>query len=54
MRIYELTILQKLRLSKKFPRRILYIKKSALDIRIMKPLTIVDTLALKLYIGYKR
>ena len=54
IRIYKQMILWKLRLSKKFPRRILYVRKSVLGIGIMKPSTIVDTLALKLYISYKR
>jgi len=54
IKIYEPTILQKLRLSKNFPSRILYARKSTLGIGIMKLSTIVDTLALKLYIGYKR
>jgi len=54
MKIYELTILRKLRLSKNFPRQILHTRKSTLGIGIMKLLTIVDTLALKLHIGHKR
>ena len=54
IRIYEPTILQKLGLSQKFSHKILYTRKSALGIGILKPSTIVDTLAIKLYIGHKQ
>ena len=51
--IYELTLLQKLGLSIKFSRSVLYIRKSVVGIGIIKPSTIIDILALKLYIGHK-
>ena len=54
MRISELTLLKKLELSEKFPRNILYTKKSQLGVGIMKPSTIITVLALKLYLGYRR
>ena len=38
----------------KFLRSILYTRKTAIGIGIMNPSTIIDTLVLKLYIGYKR
>ena len=52
--IYKTVILKKLGLSMKFPRYILYARKSALEIGILKPSTIIDTLSLKLYLGHKR
>jgi len=54
MKISEAILLKKLGLSKKFPRRILYAKKSELGVGILKPSTIISILALKLYIGHKR
>ena len=54
VKIYESTLLSKLEYSKKFLQRVLYTRKSPLGIGIMRPETIVDTLALKLYFGYKR
>ena len=50
-RIYEEPLLIKLGLSRKFPRDILYSRKSTLGIRIMKPFIIIDTLKAKLYLG---
>ena len=41
-------------LSKKFPRKILYAKKAALRIGLIKPSTTVQIQAIKLYIGNKR
>ena len=41
-------------LSKKFPRQILYARKTVLGVRLMKPIIMIVILALKLYIGYKR
>jgi len=54
MKIYKLMLLWKLRLSMKFPRIILYTRKTVIGIGIMKPSTVIDTLVLKLYVGYKR
>ena len=54
MNIYELLILKKLGLSEKFPRKILYMKKSALGIEIMKLLTMIVIIVVKLYLGYKK
>ena len=44
----------KLGLSKKFPRDVLYSRKSALGVGIIKPSTIIDTLKAKLYLGNVR
>ena len=50
----ETTILRKLGLSTKFPREVLYSRKSAMGIGLLKPSTIIAILAMKLYIGHKR
>ena len=47
-------LLRKLGLSKKFPRRILYSRKSALGVGLLALRIIVNTLALKLYIRHQR
>ena len=44
----------KLGLSKKFPRSILYVRRSVLGTGLLKLLTAVQFQALKLYIGNKR
>ena len=49
---YEITILNKLRLSKKFLRRILYVRRNMIGIGLIYPKTAINTLATKLYIGY--
>ena len=46
-------ILRKLGLSEWFPRDVLYLRKTALGVGIIKPSTIIDILALKLYVGHK-
>ena len=53
-KIYEEPLLIKLGLSRNFPRRVLYSRKSALGIGIMKPSTIINILNAKLYLGNKR
>ena len=53
-KIYEPVILRKLKLSEKFPRKVLYMRNSALGIGLLKPRTIVDLLSLKLYLGHHR
>ena len=53
-KISEPAILRKLGLSEKFPRRILYTKKSQLGVGILQLLTIIAILSLKLYLGHKR
>jgi len=50
----ESILLKKLRLSVKFPRALLYARKSALGVGLMKPSTILAFLALQLYFGHKR
>jgi len=50
----EKVILKKLGLGERFSRDVLYSRKMALGAGLMKPTTIIDMLALKLYIGYKR
>ena len=54
MKITEPILLVKLSLNQKFPRRILYTRKTALGIGIMKLSIIIAILAIKLYLGYKR
>ena len=53
-RICEETLLNKLGFSKKFLRNVLYMRRSALGIGILKPKIIVDALVIKLYFGHKR
>jgi len=54
MKISKTALLVKLGLSEKFPRRIIYTRKSALGVGLLKPSMIVSFLALKLYLGHKR
>ena len=54
MKISEPVLLKKLGLSEKFPRKILYTRKSALRVGLLKPSTIITILILKLYLGYMR
>ena len=54
IRISKPVILVKLGLSEKFLRIILYARKTALGIGIMKPSTIIAILVIKLYLGHKR
>ena len=54
MKLSENTLLKKLKLSEKFPRDMLYAKKSALGVGLMKPSTILAVLALQLYVGHQR
>ena len=53
-KICKLVILKKFGLSEKFPCEILYTRKSALGVGLIAPRTIIDILALKLYIRNKR
>ena len=52
--IYESVILNKMGLSEKFLRKILYTRKLALGVGLMAPTTIMYVLAMKLYVGYNR
>ena len=52
--IYEPVLLRKMKLSEKFPRSVLYSRKTALGIGLLAPRTIIDVLSLKLYIGNQR
>ena len=54
MKISELVLLKKLELSEKFPREILYARKSALGVGLLKPSTIITILTLKIYTYKKR
>ena len=54
IKISEATLLQKLGLSKRFPRKILYTQKSQLGVGILRLSTIMTILSLKLYIGHLR
>ena len=49
MKIYKKIVLRKLRLSEKFPRVILYSRKTLLGLGLLKPSIIIKTLVLKLY-----
>jgi len=51
--LYEEPLLIKISFSRKFPRKVLYMRKIALGIGIMSLRTIIDTLKLKLFIGNK-
>ena len=50
----EKTILRKLGLSEKFLREVLHSRKTAMEIGLLKPSTIIAIVAMKLCIGYKR
>ena len=52
--IYEEPLLLKLGLSRKFPRKVLYSRKSALGVGIMTPMTIIAILKAKLCLGNAR
>jgi len=47
-------ILNKLQLTEKFLRRLLYMRRDALSIGLIKPRTTINILVIKLYIGYQR
>ena len=51
---YETPFLRKLQLSKKMLKEVLYARKTALGVGLVKPSTAIETLALKLHIGNKR
>ena len=53
-KIYEPVILRKLGLSENFPRSVLYSRKTALGVGLLAPTTIIDVLAMKLYLRYQR
>ena len=52
--IYEEPILRKLGYSIKFPNKVLYMRRNVLEIGLLRLKIIIETLALKLHIGYKR
>ena len=52
-KIYEPVILKKLGLSANFPAVVLYSRKLALDAGLLAPRAIINTLVMKLYIGYQ-
>ena len=47
-------MINKLRLSEKFLRRILYARHDAIGIGLIRPKTAINTLVIKLYISYQR
>ena len=51
---YELPMIRKLGLGDKFPRKLLCVRKLALDKGIIDPNTAIDMLALKLHVGSKK
>jgi len=53
-KIYEPILLRKMNLSEKFPRHVLYSRKTALGVGLLAPSTIVDILSVKLYMGHQR
>ena len=53
-RMYETTLAKKLRLGSNFPRTALYSRKNAVEIGLIKPKTVVATLACKLHVGNLR
>ena len=53
-KIYEPIILRKLKLSKIFLRKVLYIRNSILGIGLLVLRTITNVLSLKLHIGHQR
>jgi len=53
-KIYEPVILKKMGLSVKFSRDILHTRQMALGVGLMSPKTIMNILALKLYIGHNK
>ena len=53
-RIYEILLLMKLGLGQKFSQKVLYSRKSTLEVGIITPKTIIDILKAKLYIGNVR
>ena len=54
MKISEATLLKKVGLSEKFPRRASHARKSQLGVGILTPNAILTTLSLKLYLGHHR
>ena len=52
--LYETIILNKLMLSKKFPRRILHVRRNTIGIGFIRPKTVINALATKLYIGHQQ
>ena len=54
MLISEITLLRKMELSEKVPRKMLCARKSALGASLMKPSAIALTLVMKLYVGHAR
>ena len=54
MKISEGTLLRKLGLSEKFPRKVLCARKTQLGVGILKPNTILTILSLKLHLGHRR
>ena len=53
-KIYEPIILKKLGLSENFPFSVLYSRKTVLRVGLLAPRTIIDELAMKLYLGHRR
>ena len=51
---HEPMLLRNLKLSIKFPRKILCARKSALGVGLMASSTVTDTLALKAYVSHQR
>jgi len=52
--IYEVPILRKIELSSKFPKELLYARRSTLGVGLITPNTALSIAALKLYISNKR
>ena len=53
-RIYKAALLCKLQLSTRFPKELLYARKSWLGVELLAPKIVLAILKLKVYIGYKQ
>ena len=53
-RIYEVLILKKLGLSVKFPREVMYMRKTALGLGLIELDAVLEILTLKQYFGHMR
>jgi len=54
MKLSERVLLKKLGLGETFPRDVLYLRKSALGVGLLKPTTVLAILSMKLYVGHMR
>ena len=50
---YEISMIRKLGLGDKFPRKLLHMQKKRLGVRLIEPNTVIDVLVLRLHVGNK-